>query len=326
MSSLSERLDAYADLSPAERADVARDVAASGSPDDAQRLSEARSLAALLGAAADARPGRPVSTDDVADVLADESLGLTHPDAARVHAAIAGDPALQAEADRVRARLAAAPLRTESATAAFERLFGDAPEAPAPSTERLFDNIEAPAPRADRPHAQDRAAAAPPRRARFASVRRVLVLALVVMVGYGGLFAVSESQRTDRARMAHLRDLGDYTPIVTRSADGTDPLEMRLDAALDAVVASRESTLGLFPHYDPAALDSAAAELSDIIHDSDIQSTVSQEARLALARVRLYQNRDGEAVRLLGALVRERSYRAPEARRLLDFVRTQGGA
>lgn len=322
MSSLSERLDGFSDLSPAERAGVERDVAASGSADDVRRLAEARTLATLLGAAADARPGHPITVDDVADMLADESLGLVHPDAERIHAAIGADPNLKAEADRIRARLGADEPRTETPSDAFERLFGGAQGAPAP----LTATPRAEARTSDRPRGADRAAAAPPRRARFATAQRVLMLAAFAIVAYGGLYAVSESQRTDRARVAHLRDLDSYTPRVTRSADGTNPLELRLDAALDDVVDARRAVLGLFPHFDTEALDRSAAELADIIRATDSQSTVSQEARLALARVRLYQNRDGEAVRLLGTLVRERSYRAPEARRLLDFVRTQSAA
>ena len=313
MKSLSERLDDYADLSPAEQADVDREVAAAGSPDDRQRLAEARALAALIAAAQDARPGQPVSADDVADVLADESLGLVHPDAERVHAAITSDPALRAEAERVRARLAEMHAGAEAPADQMERLVGTAAEAHAVPI----------APLASRPaRAADRAAAPPPR-ARLVSTRRVLVLAAAVVVGYGGLFALSESQRPDRMRVADLRDLADYTPPTTRGTSDADPLPARLDAALDHVVAARRTTLGLFPRVDPRALDAASAEIAAIIGEAATETEVSQEARLALARVRIAQNRDAEAVRLLGALVREQSYRAPEARRLLDFVRTQ---
>lgn len=320
MPSLSERLDDYPDLPPDERAAVDRDVAASGSPDDTRRLSEERSLAAVLDAAATARLGRPVTADHVADVLADASLGIDHPDAARVRAAIDADPELKAAADRIRARLDARPARTEAPEEQFERLFG----AELPAHAELAEIAEAPARRTrpDRAAASDRAAAAPAR-ARFASMRRALVLAAGVVVAYGALFAVSESQRTDRARVADLKDLADYAPATTRGADGSDRLSERLDAALDAVVEARQTTLGLFPHFDAPALDAAATEISAVIGESAPGTTVSQEARLALARVRLYQNRDADAVRLLGALVRERSYRAPEARRLLDFVRMQ---
>jgi len=151
----------------------------------------------------------------------------------------------------------------------------------------------------------------------------VLVLAAALLVAYGGLAAVSAAQQTDRARLADLADLASYAPIATRGA-GADPLAERLDAALDGVDDARRTTLGLFPRFDSARLDAVAVDLAGISSAADPASSVSQEARLALARVRLHQGRDGEAVRLLAALVGEQSYRAAEARRLLDAVRTPG--
>lgn len=314
VSTLSDRLDDYAVLPPPERAEVDREVAASGSPDDARRLADARRFAALLDAADDARPDRPVSPGDVADLLADRSLGLGHAHADRIQAAIDADPDLQAEADRVQARLGTRSMSAEAQAARFDAIFGTPESAPELAAVR--------APRNDRARASDRQPAAPPR-ARLASARRVLVLAVGLVVAYGGLFAVSASQQTDRARVADLRDLGSYTPVTTRGAAADDPLPARLDAALDAVVASRRTTLGLFPRLDAEALDVAADELAEIVRASGTGTTVSQEARLALARVRVAQDRDAEVVSLLGSLVRDESYRAPEARRLLDFIRTQ---
>lgn len=324
MSTLSERIDLYPALPPDERAAVRRDVAASGSAADAARLAEARAFASVVDAAADARPGRPVSADDVAAYLTDLSLGLAPADADRIEAALDADPDLRAEADRIRARLDALHADAESPLAQFERL----------SVHRLAETPDGtPEPRAlrdpraartsDRTRAADRTAAAPPR-ARLAAVRRMLVAATVVLVAYGGLAVASSGQQTERARVADIGDLASYAPPTMRGAEA-DPLPARLDAALDAVAGARRSTLGLFPRYDAGALDAAAAQLVAVSEEADGGSAVSQEARLALARVRLHQSRDAEAVGLLGALVREQGYRAPEARRLLDFVRTQDG-
>ena len=93
--------------------------------------------------------------------------------------------------------------------------------------------------------------------------------------------------------------------------------------ALAAVRRARRSTLGLFPRYDPAQLDAAAAALAGPDRQGPASSWPSQEARLTLARVHLYRQRDVEAARVLGALVREGGYRAPAARRMLDFLRAQ---
>ncbi len=322
MTSLSERLDDYAVLPPDERAAVDREVAASGSPGDARRLDDAHALAALLDAAAEAGP---VTPDDVAAYLADLSLGLDPSDASRVRAALDADPALRAEADRIQARLDVLHADAEAPAAQFERLAGEraaipveTPTATGAEPRALRD------PRAARSRASDRSAAVPPR-SRTAGVRRALVLATVVVAAYGGLFGAFGREKTDRARVSDLGDLASYEAPTMRGTE-TDALPARLDAALDAVSDARRSTLGLFPRYDAAALDAASAELAAVIGAADTASTVSQEARLALARVLLYRGRDAEAVRLLGALVRERSYRGPEARRLLDFVRTQDGA
>ena len=315
MSTLSDRLDDYAVLPLSERVEVDREVAESGSADDARRLGDARRFAALLDAANDARPDRPVSPGDVADLLADQSLGLEHASADRVHAAIGADPDLQAEADRIQERLGTRSRSADAQAARFDAIFGTPEPAPEPAAVR--------APRNDRARAADRQAVAPPR-VRLASARRVLVLAVGLVVAYGSLFAVSSSQQTDRNRVADLRDLSSYAPSTTRGAAEADSLPARLDAALDAVVAARRTTLGLFPRLDAAALDAAADELAEIVRASGAGTTVSQEARFALARVRVAQTRDAEAVALLGSLVQEQSYRAPEARRLLDFIRTQG--
>lgn len=317
MSTLSDRLDDYAVLPPSERAEVDREVALSGSAEDAERLADARRFAALLDAAGDVRPEGPISAGIVAEYLADTSLGLSHPDADRVRAAIGADPELQAEAARIQARLDTRVRDADAHAARFEALFGTsevAELAPEPAAER--------APRDDRARASDRPAVVPPR-ARLAVARRVLVIAVSFVVAYGGLFAVSASQQTDRARVADLRDLGSYTPVTTRGAGDADPLPARLDAALDAVVAARRTTLGLFPHIDADALGAAAGDLAGIVRVAGPGTIVSQEARLALARVHVAQSRDADAVSLLGSLVRDESYRAPEARRLLDFIRTQ---
>ena len=328
MSSLSDRLDDYAALPPDERAAAARDAAAS--PEYAEQFAEARALAALLDAAAAARPGRPVSEDDLAAFLADQALGLVPSDAVRVEAALAADPGLRDAADRMRSRLAnldAHAAGAESAEAQFERLFGrtlPSPAAAAPAEAPRSAHRNGEARHAARPSA-DRAAAPPPRAARSGTGRRVLVLAAALLVAYGGLAAVSASQQTGRARLADLADLASYAPIETRGADA-DPLAARLDTALDGVAGARRTTLGLFPRFDSARLDAVAVDLAGISSAADPASSVSQEARFALARVRLHQSRDGDAVRLLAALVSEQSYRSAEARRLLDAIRTAPGA
>ena len=320
MTSFSDRLDAYASLPPDERAALEREVAASGTPADAAALAEAQALARVLDAAA--RPGGAVTEDDLAAFLADRALGLDPHDADRIEATLASDAALRARADAMRARLDVLDAHTpdEALDTRFECLFGYAPPAnEAPAGARRTPARRAPA---------ERPAAAPPRARRTTMNRVLALLGAFAVVAYGGLYAAGPAlQHTpeERARIASadLADLPSYTPMAVRG-DVTDALAERLDAALDAVADARQTTLGLFPHYDADRLNAAAADIAAVIGSAGSGTAVSQEARFALARVRLYQGRDAEAVRLLGALVREQSYRAPEARRLLDFLRTQG--
>lgn len=305
---MSDRPDPTPDLSPDDLAPPGAPAGGALLPDDV--------LDRLVAAA---RTDRPVTADDVARRETDRALGHTTRDAARIDAAVAADADLAAEAERVRERLRRLGEEMESPAAQFARLTG-----------RTLDATEAtravPAAPPRRAHGRqtfvsDRAAAAPPRQHRMRAVRRVLVSACVVLVAYGGAAAVSSQQRPERARMASLNELTDWTPPQTRGDADADA--EALAVALEQVDDARRTTLGLFPRYEREELDAAASELRELATRADASTSVGQEARFALARVRLYQARDADAARLLGALVRDGSYRAPEARRLIDWIRAQ---
>lgn len=302
---LDERLDAYPLLPPDERATVDREVMAD--PERAERLVEAQALAATLDVAARG----PVTAADVARRETDRLLGHAAFDANRIDAAVAADPELTDEAERVRTRLAVLASTAEPSAEQFARLLANAPAADLPATRSSTS----------RP-ADDRAAAAPPRAHRAAGLRRFLVAASVCVVAYAAAYAGSGVVRPERDRVADLRELSYALP--TTRGDSDDAQAERLRDALGAVAEARHTTLGLFPHYDPDALAAAADDLASVAASAEPASAAAQEARFALGRVRLQQGRDDDAARLFGALVREGSYRAPEARRLLDWIRTQG--
>ncbi len=306
---LADRLDAYPLLPPDERAAVERDV--ERAPEWAERLAEARALAATLDAAS---PVAPVTADDVARRETDRLLGHTTPDAERIDAAVAADAGLAAEAERFRDRLADWAAAAEPPADQFARLMvaHSAPEVGAP--------VEASSDRTAR--AADRTAATPPRAGRSPAFRRLVLALGVVAVAYGAAFAGSSLTVSERDRVAALSEVGYVAPTV-RGGDASASQTARLTAALDAVAGARRTTLGLFPRYDASALDAAAGELEALIASADPASVVSQEARLALGRVRLQQGRDADAARVLGTLVTGESYHAPEARRLLDWIRTR---
>lgn len=299
---IARRLDLYADLDPRERAEV--DAYVADHPEWTPRLAEARALAALLDAAA---PG--LQPDAIARLVVDERMdGKESPEA------FSDDAELKAEADRIRDRLDTLASEAEDPLAKFERLTG-----------RTLSEAEV---RPVRPLglasvAATRPALRQPSPAPRRLPRWVALAVTALVVGYGGLYAVSAASLSGRDRLADLGDLGAYEAPVYRGAD-TDVLAARLDAALDGVGRARRSTLGLFPSYDANVLDAVAVEVEAVAAEAEPSSSVSQEARLALGRIRYAQARDAEAARVLGSLVREGSYRGPEARRLLDAIRAQG--
>ena len=149
---------------------------------------------------------------------------------------------------------------------------------------------------------------------------RVAAAAAVALVGYGALFAWSAASVSERAQVAAL---GEVAPVDVPVLRGPAVMETdeRLQAALAEVAAARRSWLGLFPSYDAGRLDAAAGEIAAVVGEVDPGSWMSHEGRLALGRIHLYRGRDAEAVRVLGTLVEEGSYRGAVARRLIDSVR-----
>lgn len=284
----------YPDLPPSGRAQVGAYVELH--PEWQADLDEARALAALLDAVS-------MDRDRAADLVDERLFGS----ASAVEAADADEEA------RLQARLAQLSDGLESPVAQFERLTGRT-LADVPPSEPSARPIAKRAPRA----AADRAAAAPSRRVR--TVRRVAVLLGGLFVAYTGMFAVSSQMTSDRARVADLESLPTYAPPSVRGPSENE-LADRLDRTLDSVEGARSSFLGLFPSYDSAALDIVADSLVAISADARPESSVAQEARLALGRIRFEQKRDAEAVRILGQMVREGNYRASDARRLLDAMR-----
>ena len=213
-------------------------------------------------------------------------------------------PSDEPEAAHVEARLDRFEAQAEDPVARFERMTGRTLGPPSGSARPTGGG-----PTAGRPPL----VAAPERRLRLPHVATVAAVLLAV---YGGLWVASAQSATPRDQLADLGGI-EAPPVVHGSNASAEPLA----GALQAVREARQSVLGLFPRYDPAALDAAAVRLAEVAGESDAGTWTSQEARLALARVLLDRQRDLEAARVLGGLVREGGYRAPVARRLLDAIR-----
>ena len=210
----------------------------------------------------------------------------------------AADP--EDEAERDAARLRALLAHVEDPARKFERLTGRSlpspPEPPAPP----------------RPVDGDRGRAG----------RWVAGVVAGAAVLWGGVAAASSAATPERTRVADVAALAHVGPI---PSGGADRVVARLGRALDEATQARRFAPGQPPQYDADALASAATDLAWIAARAEPGSAVAQEARLAQGRVLLQLGRDADAARALGALVREGGYRAPEARRLLDWVRAGRG-
>ena len=292
MADLDALLDAYPTLSPSDRVTV--DVLVDGRPEYEAAYADARRLAALVDAAS-----APTSAADLAQIAVAQRMGTALPEAGQADRGQAADPALAQEHDVIGERLDQLEAEAEDPLALFERLTGRAlPDvSPAPASTCGVLGVS---------------------RCRASAIARVATTLALLAVGYGVLYAASAARATTREQVA---DLGAVGGAWLPSAQA-EPLAQ----ALAAVRHARRSTLGLFPRYDSAGLDRAAQQLAAQANEADRQSWQSQEARLALARVHLYRQRDLDAARVLGGLVREGGTRAPAARRLLDFIRTQSVA
>ena len=290
MADLDALLDAYPTLSPGDR--VAVDVLAEGRPEWEAAYAEARRLAALTDAAS-----APTSAADLAQLAVARRLGATPPETARIDQDRGADPDLAREQGTIEERLDQLEAETEDPMVRFERVTGRPLPGVAPAGAPMGRRGGTP---------------------RLSAVARLAVTAALLALGYGVLYAASAARATAREQTADLGAVG----AVRLSQAHAEPLA----GALAAVRHARRSTLGLFPRYDPVGLDRAARALAAQAGAADARSWQSQEARLALARVHLYRQRDVDAARVLGGLVREGGTRAPAARRLLDFIRTQGTA
>lgn len=143
---------------------------------------------------------------------------------------------------------------------------------------------------------------------------------LVAAVAYAGLFAVSRSTLPEHTQIAALSDVSDsFRPPRVRGPESESPAD-EYEAAVDRLDDARTSILGLFPSYDTEELDEAAGAFQAIREQAEPQTAYRQEATLALARIRIEQQRFDEATRLLDELGASGGYRAPDAERLLDLV------
>ena len=301
MTPIEQKLLLYGDLTPLQRVEVEDYV--QRHPEWAPLLAEAQALHDLL------RAGR---TDEafpdasaLAEYVVDQALNrpLTPESAARhslVEEALAENPMLERQARAMRQRLQQLAAEAEDPLVQFERLTG---------RRDVFEPASPVAPRV-----------LPWRTLRFAVAACLAIVAL-----YGALALTSHLTRPERARLADLGDLPEaYEGLHLRGDAPADRTADRYALALEALANARRSTLGLFPHYDDAALGGATAQLREVVDASGPDSWEGLEALYVLGKINLYRGQDDEALWALQSVVALEGPHAAEARRLLDYLQREG--
>ncbi len=311
MAPLDQRILAYSDLPESERAEVER--LALGDPERAALLAQAQALHAVL---TEARMAADVDVTALAEYVIGRHQRRRQlpPEVAaryeRVEQALRERPELEREARGLLRALERIAAEAEDPVAQFERLTG----------QRLAPAVHRPT----SPAAPDRGPARPLRRVRIA--RYALAACVGVAALYGALAFAGGLFQPERARLADLAAApGSYEGLTYRG-ETPDPTVDRYAGALGRLDAARRSTFGLFAHYDAAALDAVAGDLTALLGEAPADSWEALEAAFLLGRIRLHQGRDAEAADAFRTVVEEEGPSAPEARRLLDWLARRGAA
>ena len=272
-------LNGYPDLGPAEREALEAQVR-SQRPDLLPQLREVQRLAEALDLVRDDEEDRLMA------FVTDRVFGRSQP----------------ASADATDAALA-------------DRIAAFAPADPRARFEALRSPGAAPAPVRARPER----APVVHQRARRPVWGRLAVAGLVATVALAGVLVLG--------RPAGLNRLGGFTPEelqvegygATRGAtsSATNPNETRYLAALARLSEARRTTFGLFPRYDPAALDAARTDLDAVVAAELADSFLGLEARYALGKVHLLRGDRAAARAALTPVMAAGGPRSTDADRLL---------
>ena len=330
MDSITTLLLNYDLLTDGERVEADAHLAAH--PEDAPLVAEGRALHALLDHAAKAGAELP-DVEAVAQFLA---MNVGHhpppPELAtlgdRIEAAFAAHPELERQYSMMQDRLRTLADGAESPRAQFERLAGyDLDGLPSARTPTMASPVSPDTPppppqklrtwRARAEEVEDR-----PLLQRLSFPRLLLAATVLGALVYGGLFLASNAQRTELEHLASLEEIPvEYEGLRLRGADGfADPAAERYAAALDRLHAARSSTLGLFPHYDEAQLDTTLYLLREVTQLDAPDAPLGLEAWYLMGRIFLYRGEVEPARKALQLVVERQGPAAPDALRLLDAL------
>lgn len=247
----------------------------------------------------------------------------------RIEARIEEDPELNQRVEAVRRRLKEAESALDP-VASFESLTGHSLERE-PGKQGVG---------AVEPESEDALTDAPSLLEVFFTLPVLLrrgAVAILLLVGlYGTLFAFSVSTQSTLDRLAAV-DVSDevvesYVSTETRSAvpapDTTATVDQQYVGALSALRSARNSTLGLFPHYDPETLARAEQRFEHVLDEVAPGSFLALEAHFYLGKIALAQGDVGPARNHFQTVVKREGRKKAEAAEILktlqDVSRSQG--
>lgn len=162
----------------------------------------------------------------------------------------------------------------------------------------------------------------------WGAVRYVAVAAAVLMMAYGGLWAVSMATQSPAERMAALdpeeTEIEGYQ-MRTRSATETElsSNDERFLQALQSLQEAHTAPLGLFPRFDTQRVQDAQQLLEQVVEDEENGSFLQLEASFFLAKTYLAQ-RDIEPARdALKRVVMGEGRRINEATQMLRTLQDE---
>lgn len=279
-------------------------------------------------------PGDEVlATHVMAQQLYPEALPSSLRDAfSRLEARMETDADLRAQHARIRSHLEALDAAFDPQSH-FEELTGHAAlrDADAQTTPVDSDDAKAPAssPADRKPAAPSRPTGSRTTGERVSSwmtsaaSRWALATVALLTVAYGALYVGSRLAQDPLDRLASVnvdQDVLDSYQMRTRSV-APDPGSISVDQtylmALRTLDGARQSTFGLFPHYDTDKLGRSEELLRTVIERTDDGSFVQLEALYYLGNVQLAQGDVEQARRNLKAVVQLEGRRAEEAYTIL---------
>lgn len=325
----------YDALTPAERAEAEAYLAAH--PEAHALVTEGRALYAVLEQAA--RSGGEVPDPESVARYVLSRYASRHPlppDLAaigrRVEAALRTHPEVERQYSIMQDRLRALADGAEAPRSQFERLAGysldsvpavDPTPVGAASTESA-----APAFAPDRHRSWRAPSGAPdprPLLRRLSLPRLAMAASFLLALAYVGLLLASNATRTEFEQLADLESVpSEYEGLRLRGVDGLmDPAAERYAAALDRLNEARSTTLGLFPHYDEAGLDTTLHLLQQVTTLDGPDAALGLEAWYLIGRILLHQGNTDAARAAFQIVVERQGPSTPDARRMLHALSTE---